>query len=81
MSHPYSFTNWLRTQTHRTDVVGDLARDCYLDRRWPKMKVNLAAFQKYLGGRSAKAEALKALREAYSEYEMYKDFSDWRSHL
>jgi len=65
---PRSFAAWLKSQRHRDDAVGDLARDAAADRRWPKAARSLQCLLGYLDGRGACAGAVEACRRAWAEF-------------
>lgn len=63
------FKRWLRTQKHREDPVGDLARDAARDRCWPRGSASLRHLEKHLEKHDAIPEAIEALRRAFSEWQ------------
>lgn len=64
------FTEWLRKQTRRRDVIGDLARDTRADPAWPPPgKPSRARYRGYLEAQGAIPEALDALDVAWGEWD------------
>lgn len=64
-----TFLSWLRTQAHRRDHVGDLARDVRADESLPLRLTHLSRWQAYLRKRHACEGALDALEDAWGEFE------------
>ena len=64
-----SFHRWLEQQKGRASPVGDLAYDVMHDDRFPSDTPSLASAKRYLVSRHASSEALKALTEAWQEFE------------
>jgi uncharacterized protein YozE (UPF0346 family) len=64
-----TFTQWLLTQCHRRDVIGELARGAEADRRWPHRGESLEDFRRYLGVGTQTRGLLAALEAAWAEYE------------
>lgn len=66
-----SFRQWLRQQVHRTDPVGDLARQMS---KWPTLNkpqgqfTSLSRWRQYLRWIDAGEDALEALDRAFSDY-------------
>jgi hypothetical protein len=61
------FTQWLRQQVERNDIVGDLASDAQQDtRRKPRTR---AGWERFLTNAGACSGAHEALRVAWGEYE------------
>ena len=63
-----TFTEWLRGQEGRNDVVGDLSYDAIRDETWQKRRSTLHGFRRYLRERDACEAALKALDRAFEEW-------------
>jgi uncharacterized protein YozE (UPF0346 family) len=68
-----SFADWLEKNRWREDPIGDLARDAHGDNGWPKGRLDLKDFKSYLAQRGACEEAKRALRRAWSEYQLFTD--------
>ena len=64
-----TFRQWLKQFTGEQSGIGDLARDMYADRRWPRGPGSLAKCEAYLEGAGACDSALEALRAAWARYE------------
>ena len=62
------FKVWLKTQTHRDEPVGDIARDAVGDRCWPKGNAKLGTLIEHLESHGASSPAIEALRDAYGEW-------------
>jgi uncharacterized protein YozE (UPF0346 family) len=62
------FKAWLRTQRHRKDAIGDLARDAVQDRCWPRGSASLGHLEKHLEKHDAMPAAIEALRRAWIEW-------------
>jgi hypothetical protein len=60
-----SFLTWLKTQTKRDDVVGDLARDAAKDPRTPHGRATKGQWRHYLGSAQ---HIVRALDEAWAEF-------------
>lgn|SRR5215475_2130082 len=69
----WTFYQWLMHNRWRSDPIGDLARDVYLDRKWNKKAANIVEVQLCLPATACK-DAVKALRAAWKEY----DREDWK---
>jgi uncharacterized protein YozE (UPF0346 family) len=63
-----SFYRWLSGQKHRTDPVGDLARDAVADAQFPRCKTRRCEFEDYFWSVGASKSAIVALRRAWTEY-------------
>ena len=63
-----TFTEWLKKQCERDDMVGDLAKDMSYDSRWidPESRERLLS---YLRDRQASSPVLRAARMAWEQYE------------
>lgn len=68
-----TFTYWLCTQVHRSDIVGELAQQVKRLDDWPATTDNLLAFRVYLARDSATPHAMRALLVAYDEWEQSKE--------
>lgn len=66
-----TFTDWLLTQKHRDDPVGDLARDAAQDPTWPKEET-LDSHIDHMESRGACAGAIEALAQTWDKYEQVK---------
>ncbi len=62
------FKAWLKTQIHRNDPVGDIARDAAVDPRWPRGNAKLGTLIEHLESNGASSAASEALRDAYGEW-------------
>jgi hypothetical protein len=60
-----SFLAWLKAQTKRDDIVGDLARDAAKDPRTPHGRATKQQWRDYLGGAQ---HIVTALEEAWAEF-------------
>jgi hypothetical protein len=64
------FTDWLRKQTRRRDVIGDFARDTRADDGWPPPgKPSRARYRTYLEAQGAMPHVLAALDAAWDEWD------------
>ena len=63
-----TFTNWLKQQKHRQDIVGDLARDAVEDETGPKGNAGYHVWERHLESKGAVQGALDALAEAWREF-------------
>lgn len=65
-----SFVDWLRKQTRRRDVIGDLARDTRADPHWPPPgKPSRSRYRGYLAQQDAIPGVLDALDVAWDEWD------------
>ena len=65
-----SFVDWLRKQTRRRDVIGDLARDTRADPAWPPPgKPSRSRYRDHLVRQGAIPSALDALDAAWDEWD------------
>ncbi len=62
------FKAWLKTQTHRDDPVGDIARDAAADPLWPRGNAKLGTLIEHLESSGGSPAAIEALRGAYDEW-------------
>lgn len=67
-----TFTYWLCQQTHRNDLIGELAQQVRRLDDWPKVDTYLAC-KVYLARDAATHLGLRALDMAYQEWESSKD--------
>jgi uncharacterized protein YozE (UPF0346 family) len=65
---PCSFKAWLLKQLDRQDPVGDLARDARSDKDFPTGRNFFFTWRTYLQSRLAHADALRAFKDAWSEF-------------
>jgi hypothetical protein len=65
-----TFTTWLKQQAKRDDPVGDLAGDVSRDSYWPH-RGGLRTYIQHLTNHGACEDAIKALKQAWREYETY----------
>jgi hypothetical protein len=63
-----TFTEWLKSQQGRKDIIGDLARDTAADRHAPKGDARYAHWKEHLENKHAAPAAFRALAEAWREY-------------
>lgn len=68
-----TFHGWLMRNRWREDPIGDLARDARHDARWPRRGSQPEAFKAYLVRRGACSAALRALRCAWTEYQLFTE--------
>ena len=69
--HPFShgFRHWLRLQRHRTDPIGDLARDFERDRCMPAPEwEDLTVYEAHMREHDALDSAIIALWTAWVEW-------------
>jgi uncharacterized protein YozE (UPF0346 family) len=64
-----TFRAYLATRKNEDSPVGDLARDALRDDGFPRSSRMLTAFERYLIRRNACDGAIRALREAWEDYE------------
>jgi len=64
-----SFHRWLEQQKGRDGPIGDLASDVMHDDGFPSDTPSLASAKRYLVSRHASREALRALKDAWQEFE------------
>lgn len=62
------FHLWIEGQKDRDDPVGDLAGDIWRDRVFPVTAKTRAEIQRYMEMHGAVPEAVKALKQAWSEF-------------
>jgi YozE SAM-like fold len=60
-----SFRQWLKQFTASRDAIGDLARDVYADRRWPRGPGSLARYETYLLDAGVSPEVIATLQAAW----------------
>lgn len=64
------FTDWLRKQTRRRDVIGELARDTRADHSWPPPgKPSRSRYRAYLTRQGAIRDVLDALDAAWEAWD------------
>jgi uncharacterized protein YozE (UPF0346 family) len=63
-----TFWAYLKTQAHRNDPIGDLARDAKADKRFPRGLRTLATLTRYLENLGAYS-AIPAASQAWAEYQ------------
>jgi uncharacterized protein YozE (UPF0346 family) len=63
------FRRWLQAQRREDGPVGDLARDVFIDPTWPDDAASVEDLEDYLWCEGACDDALKALRQAWEEFE------------
>jgi hypothetical protein len=59
----------LQAQRRRPGPIGDLARDVFIDPAWPDDATSVEDLHDYLWLEGACDDALKALRQAWEEFE------------
>jgi uncharacterized protein YozE (UPF0346 family) len=64
-----TFRQWLKQFTGEQTAIGDLARDIYKDRRWPRGPGSSSKYLSYLEDMEACDAAIGTLREAWERYE------------
>lgn len=63
-----TFTAWLSTQYHRSDLVGELAQQVRRAEDWPTLGEDLIVFRVYLARDAATFAAHRALELAFYEW-------------
>jgi hypothetical protein len=63
-----TFSEWLREQSYRTDLVGDLAETAMQESDWPQTNTKLA-FEVYLFKKDATPLGRRAFEIAYEEWQ------------
>jgi uncharacterized protein YozE (UPF0346 family) len=63
-----SFYEWLIFQKERPDIIGDLAKDVYFDKYFPRDLVFFEEIKRYLEKQGACIGAIDSLKEAWLEY-------------
>lgn len=71
------FVTWLRTQTNRDDMVGDIAEDVYGDQCMPRPATYQDALRHINTSHTPTALAKDALSAARVIYEHYADRHGW----
>jgi hypothetical protein len=71
-----TFTKWLLMQSHRSDLVGELAQTVRRQEDWPSRCNDLLPLRVYLARDSATPLALKALEVAFDEWYRSKDLPE-----
>ena len=61
-----TFASWLRSQAHRDDSIGDLARDVRDDESWGGGSAH--QLRGHMSGMGASAHAMDALTKAETEF-------------
>ena len=64
-----TFWRWLRRQHRRNDRVGDLARDAWVDRDWPRRARRLSTPVAYLRSVNACDGAIESLARAHGGWD------------
>src|SRR5262245_21541725 len=64
----WTFSLWLHFQQQRMDAVGTLARQVAQAETWPGWRA-LTGLEEHLRDQGAEASTLRALRQAYHEWE------------
>ena len=72
-----TFHGWLMKNRWRADPIGDLARDAWRDQGWPRRGKAVAEFRAYLVKRGSCPSALRALRRAWTEYQLFTEGVAW----
>jgi len=65
---PVGFSRWLFEQKERHDPVGDLARDAFYDKTWPRQAITKLEIQEYLENLGASSGAMKSFQRAWEEF-------------
>jgi len=77
------FYRWLRAQTHRSDPVGQFARQAMADANWPTWLQGYEPIAKHWADRGAGTETLEQLERATDAYrrEHESDDTDRRNEI
>jgi hypothetical protein len=62
------FHRWIEGKRGRNSPLGDLAKDIWGDREFPVAAKTRAEVEQYLGMRGAAPEAIKALKQAWTQF-------------
>jgi uncharacterized protein YozE (UPF0346 family) len=63
-----TFTDWLKSQRERKDIIGDLARAAAADEHAPKGDTRYAHWREHLEDNRASPTTFRALEQAWREY-------------
>jgi uncharacterized protein YozE (UPF0346 family) len=65
---PTGFTRWLFAQREDNTYIGELAREAFTDKQWPRRAERFSEYNDYLLRRHTDPDILSILREAWSYY-------------
>jgi len=71
MANTITFYSWLKNQSSRDDVIGDLSNDVKRCRNIPMESEDKDTWISFLTRNRASHEAMEALNEAWDEYSAY----------
>lgn len=69
---PHTFWQWLKLQTDRHDLVGDVARDAVQDDTFPRRAKTYDRVKTYLTSLHACEGALLGLAKAFHEWQRFQ---------